>query len=126
MIKAGDLIQPLINLLRDQLHTERVLHMDETRLQVLQEPGKTAQSQSYMWVQASPGCSTTPVVLFDYDSSRSGAVPKRLLADYDGALMVDGYESYDGVCQVQGLIRLGCMAHARRKFKEAQKSAGKN
>ena len=126
MIKAGGLTQPLINLLQDQLHTERILHMDETRLQVLQEPGKTAQSQSYMWVQASPACSNTPVVLFDYDPSRRGAVPKRLLADYDGALMVDGYEGYDGVCQAQGLIRLGCMAHARRKFKEAQNSAGKN
>lgn len=55
--------------------------MDETRLQVLKELGRLAQSQSYMWVQsgAPPG---KPVVLFDYDPSRSGAVPTRLLEDY--------------------------------------------
>ncbi len=51
MIKAGILVQPLINLLRETMLDYDVLQMDETRCQVLKEPGKTPQSQSYMWVQ---------------------------------------------------------------------------
>ena len=49
MIKTGDLIQPLINLLQDRLHEQPILHLDETVVQVLKEDGKKAQSQSYMF-----------------------------------------------------------------------------
>ena len=125
MIKGGVLIQPLINLLRDSLLTEFLLHLDETPVQVLREPGKTAQSQSYMWVQASNIHADKPVILFDYDPGRSSEVPKRLLTDYRGAIMVDGYEGYDPVCRAGPITRLGCWAHARRKFVEAGKVAGK-
>ena len=125
MIKSGELIQPLINLLRDSLLDEAVIHVDETPVQVLRESGKSAQSQSYMWVQASGVYSAKPVILFDYDPSRSGQVPKRLLQDYRGVIMVDGYEGYDGVCRHGEIKRLGCFAHARRKFVEAGKVAGK-
>ena len=54
MIKAGLLVQPLINLLRETMLDYDVLQMDETRCQVLKEPGKTPQSQSYMWYMDSP------------------------------------------------------------------------
>ena len=69
MIQAGTLIQPLINLLRDQLLVYDIMQMDETTVQVLNEPGKTAQSKSYLWVQRG-GPPERPVVLFDYDPSR--------------------------------------------------------
>ena len=45
MVKCGELVQPLINLLIDHLHHQPFLHMDETTLHVLDEPGKTAQSK---------------------------------------------------------------------------------
>lgn len=48
MVKCGVLIQPLINVLIDHIHQHTVLHMDETPVQVLDEPGKAAQSKSYM------------------------------------------------------------------------------
>ena len=51
MIRAGHLIQPLINLLRDELLGYDIVQMDETTVQVLDEPGKRAQSKSYLWVQ---------------------------------------------------------------------------
>ena len=56
------------------------------------------------------------VVLFDYHPSRSAQVAKTLLADYAGALMVDGYEGYEPTCQANGIRRLGCWPHARRRF----------
>ena len=50
MIKAGTLIQPLINLLLDQMLDYDIIQMDETPVQVLKEPDKRAQSKSYIWL----------------------------------------------------------------------------
>jgi len=126
MIKTGTLIQPLINLLQDKLHEQPVIHMDETVVQVLNEKGKTAQRQSYMWVQASIQTHSRSVVLFHYAPTRSQSVPEELLADYQHqSIMVDGYEGYQSVCGQNQLIRLGCWAHARRKFIEAQRAQPK-
>jgi len=76
MIQSGELIQPLINLMREQLVSYDIIQMDESRYQVLREDGKTAQSQSYIWVQRG-GLPKAPVVLYDYDPSRSHSVPIR-------------------------------------------------
>lgn len=124
MIRCGNLLQPLINLLQDKILEQRVVHMDETPVQVLNEPGKTAQSQSYMWVMASASHSS-PAILFNYSASRSQATPNGLLAGYTGALMVDGYEGYRHLEQSPDIQRLGCWAHARRKFVEAQRTQPK-
>lgn len=118
MIKCGVLVQPLINLLIDHLHTQPIIHMDETTLQVLDEPGKTAQSKSYMWVMAS--ADDQPVRIFHYADNRGQRVPLELLSADNQAIMVDGYEWYQKACDTYGITRLGCWAHARRKFKEAQ------
>ena len=124
MIRAGQLIQPLINLLRDHLLAYDIVQMDETTVQVLKEPGKTAQSTSYLWVQRG-GPPEEPVVLFDYDPSRAQTVPKALLEGFSGYLQTDGYSGYNGVVAESGLKRLGCMAHARRNFSDAVKGQGK-
>lgn len=124
MIQAGTLIQPIINLLRDHLLAYDILRMDETTVQVLQEPGKTAQSKSYLWVQRG-GPPDQAVVLYDYDPGRGAEVPKRLLDGFKGYLQTDGYVGYNAVVAVQGLTHVGCMAHARRKFDEAVKAQGK-
>ena len=121
MMKCGALIQPLINLIHEQMLEQPVLHMDETRVQVLDEPGRSPQSQSYMWVMRSVD---RPAVLFHYAPTRSGDIPKQLLAEYRGALMVDGYEGYSGVCASPEVTRLGCWAHARRGFVDAKKAYG--
>lgn len=124
MVACGELIQPLINLLNDQLLANPLIHLDETVVQVLNEEDKPATSQSYMWVRAA-GPPGQNIILFEYDPSRSKQVPPRLLPEYRGAIMVDGYEGYDHVCQTQTIKRLGCFAHARRKFVEAQRAGGK-
>ncbi|HHJ81086.1 MAG TPA: IS66 family transposase [Candidatus Tenderia electrophaga] len=125
MIKVGTLIQPLINLLRDQLLIYDIIQMDESTVQVLNEPNKTAQSKSYLWVQRG-GSPETPTILFDYDPSRSQAVPKRLLEGFKGYLQTDGYDGYNAAVIRGKLTHIGCWAHARRKFSEAVKAQGKN
>ena len=125
MIQVGILIQPLINLLRDRLLEYDIIQMDETTVQVLKEPGKRAQSKSYIWVQRG-GPPEKPVVLYDYGPGRNAEVPKRLLGDFKGYLQADAYTGYNAVVAANGLTRLGCMAHARRKFTDALKAQGRN
>ena len=126
MVGVGtDLIQPLINLLRDRMLAHGTLSMDETPTQVLKEPGKSPQSQSYLWVQRG-GPPEAPIILFDYDPSRSQEVPLRLLEGFTGILQTDGYAAYGAVVRAQGLIHAGCVAHCRRKFDEVIKSQGKH
>ncbi|WP_293649741.1 IS66 family transposase [Thiolapillus sp.] len=124
VIRCGELIQPLINLLREQLLLYDIQQMDETTIQVLKETGKKAQSKSYIWVQRG-GPPGRQVLLFTYDSSRGQHVADALLADYQGYLQTDGYGGYDPVCTNNELIQVGCFAHARRKFDEALKAQGK-
>ena len=121
MVRCGSLIQPLINLMRDRLLEAPLIHCDETRTQVLNESGKPAKSQSYMWVQVAEPIVGQKIILFDYDPGRSRSVPLRLLEGFKGYLQTDGYEGYTAVGQREGVINQGCWAHARRKFDEAVK-----
>ena len=89
MIKLGALIVPLMNLLHETQVSYDVMQMDETTVQVLKEDGRAAQTKSRMWVRRG-GSPTTPVILFDYEPTRSGAVAWRLLEDFKGILQSDG------------------------------------
>lgn len=121
MIRLGGThVVPLINLLQEQMFEHPLIHCDETRLTVLKSD-KAPASDHWMWVRAS-GPPGRRVVLFDYDASRGGAVPLRLLDGYRGILLTDGYEPYTTVAAAYGLVHAGCMAHARRRFDEARKA----
>lgn len=113
-------LQPLVNLARDHQLLYDYLQMDETRVKVLKEPGKSPQSDKWMWVSKG-GPPDKPVILFDYDSSRGAKVVARLLEGYRGNVQCDGLSSYDVICHKNGLVQLGCFDHARRKFKDAIK-----
>lgn len=120
IIQCGEHLQPRLNLMRDRLLENPVIHCDETRVQVLKVPDRDPTSQSWMWVQAS-GPPDRKVVLFDYTCSRVQEVPLRLLESYRGHVMTDDYAGYNALALQPDVERLACMAHARRKFVEAQK-----
>ena len=96
MIKLGELIVPLMNLLHETQVSYDVMQMDETTVQVLKEDGRAAQTKSRMWVRRG-GAPSCPVILFDYKPTRSGAVAWRLLEDFKGILQSDGYSGYIAV-----------------------------
>lgn len=121
MIRCGALIVPLINLMQKRLLDHDIIQMDETTVQVLKEKGRAPQSQSYMWVRRG-GPPDQTVILFDYDPSRGGKVPVRLLESFRGILQTDGYEGYAAVTRGNDIAWIGCLAHARRKFDEALQS----
>ena len=122
--QAREEVEPLI----DKMHAAQMAHdiiqMDETCVQVLKEKGRAPQSQSYMWVRRG-GPPDRPVILFDYEPSRSGKVPAQLLKDFQGILQTDGYEGYAAVAKRNDIVSVGCLAHVRRKFDEALRAQKK-
>lgn len=92
------------------LLAQPILHADETTLQVLQEPGRRAETQSYMWLYRT-GRDGPPIVLYRH--------PRDFLTGFGGYPHVDGYSGYH---KVAGVTLVGCWAHARRKFDEALKA----
>lgn len=125
MVQSGELLQPVLNLLREHMLEGGYIHCDETTVQVLDEPGKSPQSKSYMWVQVS-GASEQPVVLFDYDPTRRAEVPTRLLDGFCGFLHTDAYAGYNEVVRDNEITRVLCLAHARRHFVDGLKAQGIN
>jgi len=121
VLAVASKLTPLISHMKQQLLSSELIYMDETRVQVLKEPGKSAQSQSYMWVQRG-GPPDKPIIYFHYDPSRSTSVASRLLQGFSGTLMSDGYESYRKVAADESFTHLCCWAHARRKFMDAKKA----
>jgi hypothetical protein len=125
MVKMGDLVEPLMERIRCEIQAESFVQCDETPFQVLKEPGKRAQSQSYLWVLRG-GPLEHPLIYYEYDPSRSAEVPKRLLRDFQGFMQTDGYEGYTALGKEPGIVHVGCWAHARRKFDEALRGQGKS
>ena len=104
MIQCGQLIQPLINLMRDQLLAGPLIQMDEIRVQVLKEPeDRPAQSPSWMWVSRG-GPPGHPLILYDYHASRGMAAPLALLEGYQGVLQTDGYRVYRQFGDREGMV----------------------
>lgn len=115
-----------LKFLYDHMHKEllklNIIHCDESTLQVLKEPGRTAQSKSYMWLYRS-GRYGPPIVLYEYQPTRSGECPKNFLEGFIGHAHVDGYKGYHKVANVR---LSACWAHARRNFADALKALPKN
>ncbi|MFM0069526.1 IS66 family transposase, partial [Paraburkholderia aspalathi] len=78
MIRPGQAVQPLINLMRDVLLESDVLYGDETTVQGLKEPGRPAQTKSFVWAQMNG--TGPPVGLFSYSPTRSTAQAAELYA----------------------------------------------
>ena len=125
MMRCGELIEPLIHRLEERLLNYPVIQCDETVVQVLNEPDKPPESHSYMWVR-NGGPPTEPIRLFHYANSRKAEVAARLFEGYQGYLQSDDYAGYNRVAAQPGITHLGCWAHARRKFIDAQKATAKS
>ena len=111
-----------LSLLHARMHkhllAQDILHADETTLQVLKEPGRSAQSTSYLWLYRT-GRAGPPIILYDYQTTRASKHPRRFLSGFKGYLHVDGYAGYNDLPEV---VLVGCWSHARRKFDEALKA----
>ena len=113
--RIGVALQPLADRLAALLLERPILHADETPVQQL-DPGNGKTKRAYLWAYMSNMLETgPPIVVFDYQTSRSGAHARNFLGPWSGALMVDDFGGYKATFS-QGVTELGCFAHARRKY----------
>lgn len=116
-------LQPLVDRLRERLLRHAVLHADETPVQQL-DPGKGKTRRAYLWAYRSNNLDEgPPIVLFDYQTSRAGSHAPSFLDAWKGHLMVDDYSGYKALFGL-GVVELGCLAHARRKFVDLHQANG--
>ena len=109
-------LKPLYRLIRQRLTSLKVIHADETAVQVHREEGRSNTSESRMWVYASGRYSREQLRFFEYQPDHGGKHPAALLKNFEGCLITDGYAGYE---KVPHAVRCGCWAHMRRKWREA-------
>ena len=122
-MNAGRALGDLVQAIRDDLKRSPVIGMDETPVQVLHEKNRGATAKSSMWV-VSGFREGKKLLFFHYHPTRSGSVAAEFLKGYSGYLQTDGYSGYSQVGEAPGIIHVGCMAHIRRKFFDADKVSG--
>jgi len=119
LLAAAD---PWLKVIYDRMHEHlllrNILHADETTLQVLKEPGRSAETKSYMWLYRT-GREDPPIILYEYQTTRASKHPDRFLSGFKGYLQTDGYSAYG---KLSDITSVGCFAHARRKFTDALKA----
>jgi transposase len=121
--QLGVSLQPLVDRLAELLKQGKVLHADETPVQQL-DPGKGKTKRAYIWAYRSNDLEHAPrIVVFDYQTSRSGAHARNFLQDWRGHLMVDDFGGYKALFQ-KGVTELACLAHCRRKFFDLHAAGG--
>jgi hypothetical protein len=74
-----------------------------------------------MWIYLTGAACRHPIVIYEYQETRSSSHPKRFLSGFNGFLHADGYSGYRLL--PPNITVVGCWAHLRRKFDEAVKSA---
>ena len=111
----------LVNRLRQMILTQPILHADETPVKVLNGYGmkdaKGKLKQGYVWAYVTPKHSPIKAVVYDFAQGRGSEYPNAFLKGFKGKLICDGYNGYKSLFG-RGVIEVGCMAHARRKFHE--------
>lgn len=125
MVKVAARCAPLLSLMRDEIRAGPLINVDETTLQVLDEPGRDPTTDSYLWVFRG-GDPERPTIIFVYSETREGRVAQEFLQGYSGHVQTDGYKGYDFLDEVDDIVHHGCWAHARRKFDDVLKSGGKS
>jgi transposase len=116
VMRVGELLEPLVAAMRQDLLCGSYLQADETIVPVQMHDKRGADHQAYLWQYGRPGGET----VFDFNLGRSRDGPKRFLGNWEGILQTDGYQAYHRVGGPK-LVHVGCWAHARRKFVDSVK-----
>lgn len=112
--------------LHKQIYNCHVLHADETPV-IVTKDGRHAGAKSYMWVYRTGKMYwDKPIILYEYQKERKADHPREFLKAFSGVVVTDGYEVYHKLARERQDLKIaGCWSHARRRFSEAVKAAGK-
>jgi transposase len=120
-MKSAELSEPLVKLLQKNIISDDYIQADETTVQVLDEIGRDNKTKSYMWCYRGGG--EKPSIVYEYQPTRGGYHAENFLGDFKGYLQSDAYSGYNFANKNNAIIKVGCMAHARRKFADIVKLA---
>ena len=124
VIKCANLLKPLYKLMTHQIQSYDVAYSDETKVQVLREPNRAPEAQSYMWCFGG-GPPDKFSWLYHYSPSRGHEVIEEILEDFKGHLHIDGYRGYETFADGKAVTLVGCWYHVRRYFVDADKVSSK-
>lgn len=125
--KSAEFLEPLYELLVEQVLASDIIQTDDTKITVLRPapPGKARPPEARdppkkarIWVYR--GDPEHPYVVFDATDDWSKEGPGRFLAGFEGILQADAYGGYDHLHETGKVIEAGCHAHARRGFHKAR------
>ena len=128
--QSAQVLVPLVDLMIDEVLASRILHTDDTPVDVLDRNLKQTR-QGRFWVYV--GDQAHPYIVFDYTPNRKRDGPMTFLKDWGKDakrfLQADAFGGYDGIYAGQAggnVVEVACWAHARRKFHEAQDTDHRN
>jgi transposase len=113
---CGVQLTPLAEAMKAALLKRTVLHADETPVPML-KPGLGRTHRAYLWSYGTTQFDPLPLVVYDFTESRGGYHAREFLGGWSGKLVCDDFSGYKALFE-RGVIEIGCMAHARRKFEE--------
>jgi len=123
LMQIYESVKPLEETLRCAIFESDVLFTDDTPIP-LQVKGNGKLKKARFWVYVRGGTGP-PLVAYDFSIDRSKRRPLDYLECYRGYVHADAYSGYDELFRKEGIIEVGCWAHARRKFDEAASSRPK-
>jgi len=116
VMRVGELLEPLVGAMRQELLKAKYLQADETTVPVQMHDKRGSNHEAYLWQYGKPGGET----VFEFCLGRGREGPRKFLGSWEGILQTDGYQAYEGVGGPK-MVHVGCWAHARRKFVDAVK-----
>jgi transposase len=112
-------LEPLQARIAAHVFGSRILFADDTPIPVL-DPGRGRTKTGRLWVYARddrPWCGPEPpAAVYLYSTDRRAERPAAHLAEFKGALQVDGYPGFERLPTAGHIQLAACWAHARRKF----------
>jgi transposase len=109
--EAAILLEGIIRTLKAELIASGVVRLDDTPVTMLDETRDSGSSKSFMW----PFMNDERQVVFLWTRSKGRAGPAEFLGDFQGWLQGDGANVNKSLAG-DGVIFVGCWAHARRYF----------
>jgi transposase len=109
-------LQPLYDAMWTAMKREGYVQIDETPVKVLDPEVRGKAAQGYLWFYSVPGQD----VILEFSRSRGQEVPRQRLQGFQGTMQSDAYEVYAALERKDSALRrIGCLAHARRRFYQA-------
>lgn len=113
-------LEPLYEALRRDILGSDYLQIDEVPWRIADTPGKSRKGYAWQFLDSRP--QSHGLYFLYMNGSRAGTIPRAELRNFHGAIQTDGYGVYDYFELQDNVTLLGCMAHVRRKFTDAQSS----